>query len=217
MSAARDEILARIRGALQDVPAGERPDDVPVERAYRRSSGAAPAALIERLTDRLSAYGVLIREAPAGEVARVVAAACADRGARRLLVPAGLPDAWLPGDGAITPVRDDGLSYAQIQEADGVLTGCSVAIAETGTIVLDAGPGQGRRALTLLPDYHLCVVHAGQIVGLVPEAIAHLAGAVRQDHRPITFISGPSATADIEFERVQGVHGPRTLEVILTR
>jgi L-lactate dehydrogenase complex protein LldG len=141
-----------------------------------------------------------------------VAAALAGRGARRVVVPPGLSVSLPP---EVEAVADDGLSPLAPQDldaVDGVVTGAAVAIAETGTIVLDASADQGRRAITLVPDYHLCVVRAEQVVELVPEAIARLAAAAS---RPLTWISGPSATSDIELSRVEGVHGPRTLEVIL--
>jgi L-lactate dehydrogenase complex protein LldG len=107
------------------------------------------------------------------------------------------------------------LSKGQLASVHGVLTGCAAAIAETGTIVLDSGPAQGRRSLSLLPDYHLCVVEARQVVEVVPEGVAHMVGAVAERGAPVTLVSGPSATSDIELMRVEGVHGPRTLDVIL--
>src|SRR5262249_13328257 len=134
--------------------------------------------------------------------------ALADRGARRIVLPEGLDLGDQPG--GLDVVVDSGLSAAMIDAVDGVITTAAVAIAETGTIVLDGSPGQGRRALSLIPDYHLCLLYHSQVVGLVPEAIAMLC-----PDKPLTWISGPSATSDIELDRVQGVHGPRTLEVIL--
>ena len=129
----------------------------------------------------------------------------------RLVVPADLPQSWVPS--TVTVLRDEPkLSLAELDESSGVLTGCALAIAQTGTIILNGGANQGRRALSLVPDRHVCVVRAEQVVGLVPEAIAVLA---KQATRPITLISGPSATSDIELSRVEGVHGPRTLHVLL--
>ena len=215
MSLAQDEILRRIKTALQDVPVRERPDDVPVAREYRQAGTATQSELLERFTDRLVDYKAkvaLVREA---ELGRVITAACAARRVRQLIVPADLPDRWAPAE--VELLRDTGgaLSNEQLDASDGVLTGCALGIAQTGTIVLDGGPAQGRRVLTLLPDYHLCVIRADQIVELVPEAITQLGPAVREQRRPITFISGPSATSDIELSRVEGVHGPRTLEVLI--
>ena len=137
---------------------------------------------------------------------------CEEAGARRLGVPESLPDDWRPAEIELVP--DSGLSSTELDELDGALTGCALGIAETGTIVLDSGPASGRRALTLVPDYHLCVVEEESVVGLVPEAVERLEPAVREG-RPLTFVSGPSATSDIELNRVEGVHGPRTLHVVI--
>jgi L-lactate dehydrogenase complex protein LldG len=127
-------------------------------------------------------------------------------------VPADLPREWRP-DG-VELIGGEGLTPAELDKLDGALTGCAVAIAETGTIVLDGGVAQGRRALTLVPDYHLCVVAEEQVTGLVPEAVELLEPAIGQG-RPLTFVAGPSATSDIELNRVEGVHGPRTLHVVI--
>jgi L-lactate dehydrogenase complex protein LldG len=141
-------------------------------------------------------------------VAGAVGQALAQRRASRVVVPPGLSLPPLPA--GIEAVVDGGLTAAELDRMDGVVTAAAVAIAETGTIVLDGSPDQGRRALSLIPDYHLCLLRAEQVVALVPEALARLAPG-----RPLTWISGPSATSDIELDRVEGVHGPRTLEVIL--
>lgn len=201
----RDDVLGRLRVALHDVPSTEATADVAVRRDYRRSTPADADLFAERVED----YRAVVRRVADGGVPAAVAACVQARGGP-FVVPAGLPDEWLSAlDGAVA--RDDGgLSHDDLDATSGVVTGCAVAITETGTIVLDGGPAQGRRAITLVPDYHLCVVLAEQVVGSVPEALGRL-----DPTRPLTFISGPSATSDIELERVEGVHGPRTLEVIL--
>jgi L-lactate dehydrogenase complex protein LldG len=207
---AREEILGRIRTA---VAGGAAP--APVARDYRtaeRPRELAPGELLELLVDRLVDYRALVRRSTTAMVAASVVAALTERGARRVAVPEGILPAGLdrlePG---IELVGDDPpLTAAQLDGLDGVLTGCALAIAETGTIVLDGGTGQGRRILSLVPDYHLVVVTAAQVVAGVPQALARLDPA-----RPQTWISGPSATSDIELDRVEGVHGPRTLEVIV--
>jgi L-lactate dehydrogenase complex protein LldG len=216
MTIARNEILRRIKAALADVPGKERPEDVPVLRDYRRSGVNVPAELVERFVDRLVDYKAKVQQVAAPDLAGAIAAACAARGVRRLVIAPDLPAEWAPaGVELLRDAAGEQLTDEQLDTADGVLTGCALGIAQTGTIVLDGGPAQGRRALTLLPDYHLCVVRVDQIVDLVPEAIERLAPAVREARRPITFISGPSATSDIELNRVEGVHGPRTLEVLI--
>jgi L-lactate dehydrogenase complex protein LldG len=207
---AREEVLGRVRTAMAG---GAAP--APVARDYRTAGQPRDLAadeLLELLVDRLVDYRALVRRSTTSLVAASVVAALTERGARRIAVPQGILPAGLdrlePG---IELVGDDPpLTAAQLDGLDGVLTGCAVAIAETGTIVLDGGTGQGRRILSLVPDYHLVVVTAAQVVAGVPEALARLDPA-----RPQTWISGPSATSDIELDRVEGVHGPRTLEVIL--
>ena len=213
MSMARTEILRRIGRSLRDVPAGEAPAAVPVARDYRHTETAAPEELVAWFAERVAEYKAAVRQVAPADLPDAISAACAARGVRRLVVPADLPEGWAPA--GVELLKDPGLTNEQLDTSDGVLTGCALGIAQTGTIVLDSGPGQGRRALTLVPDYHLCIVRADQIAGLVPEAIARLADDARATHRPVTFVSGPSATSDIELNRVEGVHGPRTLEVLI--
>jgi L-lactate dehydrogenase complex protein LldG len=208
----RDEVLARIRTALADRPPGPDPG---IPRGYRTSSGLDPGQLLDQLAGRLHDYGCAVRRAAPGQLMATVAAALADRGARRVLLPPGLDLTWLDRTGlpaGIEFIDGDGLSPAALDATDGVITGAAVAIAETGTIVLDGSAGQGRREVSLVPDYHLCLLRADQVVGLVGEALVRL-----DPTRPLTWISGPSATSDIELDRVNGVHGPRTLEVILVQ
>jgi L-lactate dehydrogenase complex protein LldG len=230
---AREEILARIGRALTDtvLPDTVLTDTVladtatgdEVPRRYRTQAALDPSQLLDLFAERLHDYGSTVRRIGPGQVLTAVAEALSHRGARRVVVPPGLdlPGLDLPGlagpggqadrsPADVDFVADDGLSPAELDAVDGVITTAAVAIAETGTIVLDGSPGQGRRVLSLVPDYHLCILRADQVVGLVPEALARLTPG-----RPLTWISGPSATSDIELDRVQGVHGPRTLEVIL--
>ena len=207
---AREEILGRIRTALADEAAPPA-----VARDYRTAGqrhGLGGEELLELLADRLVDYRASVRRGTTALVAATVVAALTERGARRVAVAEGiLPPGLDRLEPGIELVADDPpLTAAQLDGLDGVLTGCAVAVAETGTIILDGGPGQGRRILSLVPDYHLVVVTAAQVVAGVPEALARLDPA-----RPQTWISGPSATSDIALARVEGVHGPRTLEVIL--
>jgi L-lactate dehydrogenase complex protein LldG len=212
---AREEVLARIAAAHSAAP----PPDLPYEdivREYRTTSDSSAEALTELLIDRLVDYRALVRQCSSDDLAGTIADALADRGARTVVVPSGLDSSWTAGFSG--NVLTDGLladyqrTVSELDSVEGVITSCAVAIAETGTLILDGSPGQGRRILTLIPDYHLCVVFPDQIVADVPQALARLAPT-----RPLTMISGPSATSDIELNRVEGVHGPRTLEVIIVR
>lgn len=201
---AREQVLERIRGSLAD-----RPEVPVIPRAYRTVT-PDDVQLVGLLEERLIDYRAIVHRCAPADVPRTIGEALARRGAQRIAVPAGVDPGWLSLSGAVAVGDEPALSHAELDALDGVVTGCAVAIAETGTIVLDAGPGQGRRALSLLPDYHLCVVRESQIVGSVPEALGRL-----DPRRPLTWISGPSATSDIELQRVEGVHGPRTLEVVI--
>ncbi|MCW2872694.1 lactate utilization protein C [Actinacidiphila oryziradicis] len=209
----RDQILGRIRRALADVPRGETPGDVPVERDYLRVHGArTPEESADLLAENLADYRAIVHRTTAAELPARIAAVLADRKARTVLVPTGLPGSWLSAAPEVGRVADSpALTPYELDAVDSVVTGCAVAIAETGTIVLDAGPDQGRRRITLVPDHHICVVRVPeQVVDSVPQSLERLDPA-----RPLTWISGPSATSDIELDRVEGVHGPRTLEVVL--
>jgi iron-sulfur cluster protein len=206
---ARGTILGAIRSALADRPAA-----VDVPRAYRRRTDRSRDEIVALFAERVGEYKASVRIAQPGELPEALAELCGERDARRLAVPTDLPDAWRPN--RIELVPDAELTPHELDRLDGALTGCALGIAETGTIVLDGGAGQGRRALSLVPDYHLCVVAEDQVVGLVPEAVERLEPSVREG-RPLTFVSGPSATSDIELNRVEGVHGPRTLHVVVVR
>ncbi|HLM04199.1 MAG TPA: LUD domain-containing protein [Blastococcus sp.] len=198
---ARDEVLGRIRTALGE----NRAPLPPVARDYRTTDDRSPAELLDVLTDRLEDYRATVVRCGPAEVAAAVAAALAAVSGSVVVAP-GVPAGWRP-DGA---VEDDGRPAVALADHAATLTGVAVAIAETGTLVLDGSPLSGRRALSLLPDSLVCVVEAAQVVDTVPEGLAAL-----DPVSPLTMISGPSATSDIELERVEGVHGPRTLVVVL--
>lgn len=200
---ARAEILARIRAALADAPAPP-----PMLRRYRRDTPVHDG-LVERFAERLADCRATVRRVASAQLPTAVADRLRDT--RTLVVPADLPPRWhTEWSGTVRPEPVP----LTVLDADGVtvLTGCAVAVAETGTLILDGGRAQGRRALSLVPDHHVCVVHADQVVAGLPEALARLA----DPRRPVTLISGPSATSDIELNRVEGVHGPRRLDVIIT-
>ncbi|MGO1317968.1 MAG: LutC/YkgG family protein [Cellulomonadaceae bacterium] len=209
---AREEVLARIRAAL-GTGAGA---DAPITRTYRETGehAAGSDAVVATLVDRLVDYKAIVHQVGSGEeVAATLGELLGSAGS--IVVPDGLEEAWLGELGSVTIVRDsrtDARSHDELDHVDGVVTAARVAIAETGTIVLDGEPDQGRRAITLVPDLHVCVLRAEQVVQTVPEAV-RLLGA--HPDRPQTWISGPSATSDIELSRVEGVHGPRTLHVVV--
>ncbi|HZB23421.1 MAG TPA: LUD domain-containing protein [Gaiellaceae bacterium] len=212
MTAAREEILARVRRALADVPGDERPEDVTVARAYRMRE---PEGSVERFIERVTDYGAGVRTVGAADVAAAVGEACRESGVGALALPVDMPPAWVPP--SVEGVADLDLDAAELDRIGAALTGCLLAIADTGTIVFDGGARQGRRALTLVPDVHVCVVEETQVLDGVPAAMRRIAAELRAARRPVTFVSGPSATSDIEFSRVEGVHGPRRLELVVVR
>ena len=207
LPSAKDEILARIREALADAPTPPAPP-----RAYDREPDPA-VDVVALFAERAGDYRATVHVVPVDGVADAIGAALRLHGARRIVVPPEFPEPWLDGADGIEWLRDDPpLAVADLDAADGVVTTAALAIALTGTIVLDAAAGQGRRALSLLPDLHVCVVRADQVAANVPAAIARI-----DPRRPLTWISGPSATSDIELNRVDDVHGPRNLHVIVVR
>ena len=208
-SSARETILASIRTAT---PRAESPSTAyeALPRNYQRDGMLDPQACLDLFVERLRDYDAHVSFASLSTLTTSIGKVLEGRKRRSIVVPADLPEEWLPTP--FTFVRDHGLSPEALDGSDGVLTGCSVAIARTGTFILQSGPLQGRRALSLVPDYHLCVVFSSQVVETVPEAFDRLQS---RERLPTTFISGPSATADIEMTRIRGVHGPRVLDVIV--
>ena len=215
MPDARELVLGRIRRSLAD--AGVRTTDAAADyaslaRDYIRRGGLDPEARLQLFLERLRDYDTHVVETPANSLPETIAAVLRGHAEKKVIAAEGLPGQILPQDYRFLPERD--AEVQDLNDCDGIVTTCTVAIAFTGTIVLTHGPGEGARRLTLLPDRHLCVVRAEQVVETVPEAMDRLAPYARH---PLTFISGPSATADIEMTRIRGVHGPRFLDVVLVR
>jgi L-lactate dehydrogenase complex protein LldG len=210
VNSVKDEIFERIRRA-RDVRSPDRANDyATVAREYQLSGNLDVESRLNIFAEKLIDYDVTVYRCSKVQLAENIAQALAARSKRRLLVTKDLPEEWFSP--SFEFVRDSGLSYEEIDRSEGILTGCIVAVARTGTIMLRHSIAEGRRALTLIPDYHLCAVHAHQVVETVPEGIRKIgefAGV------PITIISGPSATSDIEMTRIKGVHGPRVMDVIL--
>ncbi|WP_328420287.1 LutC/YkgG family protein [Streptomyces sp. NBC_00443] len=211
----RERILGRVRRALADVPGTPR-DEPPYEEAvprdYLREHGQRSVAeTVGLLAENLADYRAIVHRCTAADLAATIAGMLAARGARTVLVPPGLEPGWLAAsDAERIPDRTESTPH-ELDRVDSVVTACALAVAETGTLVLDGSPDQGRRRITLVPDHHICVVRVPeQVVSSVPQAMERL-----DPTRPLTWISGPSATSDIELDRVEGVHGPRTLEVVL--
>lgn len=203
----RDAVLGRVRAALS-ADDSAAPAILP---AYGRTGTLGPDERLSMLEERLREYDARVFHCSEPGLPQKIAEVLSDGGKRRVVHPAGVPLKWL--DGRIAWTADSGaLSYAKIESFDGVLSGATAAIAESGSIVLQHGPAEGRRALTLLPDYHLCVLFREQVVETLPECFDRLKQSAT---RPTTFVSGPSATADIEMTRIKGVHGPRFLDVVL--
>ena len=208
MTSARAEILERVR-ATNDATASL----TPTPRDYRQADERSRDELVALFCERLRDYNANVQYVRLPDVPGAIGAAASRHRARRIVIPAQIPNEWRPPELELIP--DESLTPHELDQLDGVITGCTVAIAETGTIALSAGPHEGRRLLTLVPDMHICVVRAEQIVATVPEAMAQLGPVVRESRRPVTLISGPSATSDIELQRVEGVHGPRKLIVVV--
>lgn len=207
---ARTHILDAVRNALKDVPA------VPeVPRTYRTTVETGRDELIRILVDRLQDYKAGVTVVAEPDVPAAIQGLLSDAGT--YVAPHGLDPAWLAWETDASRVKYDGgesgvLSVAELDAVEAVVTSSAVTVAESGTIILDGSPDQGRRAISLIPDHHVCVVHLRDITTILPEALRRIEGT-----RPITMVSGPSATSDIELERVEGVHGPRRLDVIISR
>lgn len=214
MSASKEKILNRIREAL-----GENAgfDDQIIPRNFKQTASLGITAKVQLFSERVREYKAEVELIKKDTISRKIREICDKENIHKLVTPDGLDEKWLTEIESFVTLLTDSpqLSKDELNDSDAVITGCYTGVAQTGTIVLDSGPGQGRRVLTLLPDFHICVIDESQIVEIFPEAIQQLDEVVKSSGRPITMISGPSATSDIELDRVEGVHGPRKLHVIV--
>lgn len=232
MKNSKDIILRRIQSALRkdsgmetqttgvkaQISGMESPPLPVIDRNYETHSKLSPQERLDLFVERVSDYKAKVTRAEERELPKVVADICAAEQVRKLVIPPGMEANWLlEKSSGIALISDEAgpLSIPEIDQSDAVLTGCFRAVAQTGTIVMTGGAGQGRRLLTLLPDFHICVVRTSQVVGIIPEVFWDLDPLIRDKKVPVTFISGPSATSDIELDRVEGVHGPRRLHVVI--
>ncbi|HEY1800606.1 MAG TPA: LUD domain-containing protein [Terriglobales bacterium] len=214
MTSLRTEILEKIRRNLRVAPEQREQDYAAIAREYQHSGKLALESRLELFAERLRDYGAGVHRCSNQQLSSTIAQVLAARHIHRILIPPGIPALWLATPEIEFVAGGDGLTYDELDKMQGVLTACTAAIALTGTILLRHSPTEGSRALTLIPDYHLCVVFENQVLETVPEAIRHMEPF---STLPITTISGPSATSDIEMTRIKGVHGPRILDVLLTK
>ncbi|MEX0719279.1 MAG: lactate utilization protein C [Balneolaceae bacterium] len=216
MSEAKNQILNRIKTALDEIPEEERPEDISVSRTYHQKGKLSEEKRVNLFVERAGEYQATVKRVKKKGIKGAISEACKRQKITKVAIPTGFNKSWLPD--FLQPQFDSvdtRLSHNKLDQMDGVISTCALAVAQTGTIILDAGAGQGRRVLSLLPDYHLCIIREDQIVELVPEGFAQIEEEVKKEGRPITFISGPSATSDIELSRVEGVHGPRRLDILV--
>lgn len=218
-SNSKETILQRVRQALGDKTV-KKTDGGDVDRSYKTQSQLTDQERVELFAERVGEYKAVVKIVKKKELPEAIKESLKSHHVERLVIPPGLEEPWLQSLQKSTRLYKDEpepLTHHELDESEAVLTGCYLAAAQTGTIALNGGKGQGRRALTLIPDFHICVVLASQIRGIIPEVFAELDSIVKENGPPVTFISGPSATSDIELNRVEGVHGPRRLHVIVVR
>lgn len=216
MNNSKDSILTRISNSLQDIPLTEKPEDVLVPRNYRVKSDLSKSELLELFIERVTDYKANVQIVNEDQVSQVIAEVCQQKKIQKVVVSESFQDSFKPKNVQLYIDQiSNPMAHSELDDMDAVITTSALGVAETGSIALDAGNGQGRRALSLIPDIHICLVRQADIVELIPEAFQQLYEQVANQGSPITLISGPSATSDIELNRVEGVHGPRVLEVLV--